>query len=85
MNREDQLNIFRAQTENVQDINKTWKHVQKTINHEIVCDNFTSASVQANMNGLNLARIRVQATINESLRPGRTGESEGAEIANIAL
>lgn len=49
MNREDQLNIFRAQTQNVRDIIKTWKHVQRTINHELVCDNHTSASVHTKL------------------------------------
>lgn len=49
MNREEQLNIFRAQTENVRDIIKTWKHVQRTINHELVCDNLTSASVHTKL------------------------------------
>jgi len=49
MNREDQLNIFRAQTENVRDIIKTWKHVQRTINHDLVCDNLTSASVHTKL------------------------------------
>lgn len=44
MNREDQLKIFRAQTENVKEIIKTWKHVKRTINQELVRDNLTSAS-----------------------------------------
>jgi transcriptional regulator of heat shock response len=49
MNRLDQINIFKAQTENVRDINKTWKHVQRSINHELVCDNLTSASVHTKL------------------------------------
>jgi hypothetical protein len=49
MNRSDQLNIFRAQTANVRDINKTWKHLQRTINNELACDNLTSASVHTKL------------------------------------
>jgi len=49
MNREEQLNIFKAQTENVREIIKTWKHLQRTINHELVCDNLTSASVHTKL------------------------------------
>ncbi len=49
MNREDQLNIFKAQTENVRNINKTWKHVQRTINLELTHDNPTAASVHTKL------------------------------------
>ena len=49
MNREDQLNIFRAQTENVREIIKTWNHVQRTINHDLVYDNLTSASAHTKL------------------------------------
>ena len=43
MDREQQLKIFRAQTENVREIVKTWNHLQRTINRELVKDNTTSA------------------------------------------
>lgn len=49
MNREEQLNIFRAQTANVREIVKTWKHLQRTINRELVGDNLTSASLHTKL------------------------------------
>jgi hypothetical protein len=49
MNREKQLSIFKAQTENVQEIVKTWTHLQRTINRELVADNLTSASLHTKL------------------------------------
>ncbi|MFC1580874.1 hypothetical protein ACFL4N_08180 [Thermodesulfobacteriota bacterium] len=49
MNREEQLNIFKAQTENVREIGKAWRHLQRTINRELVCDNLTSASLHTKL------------------------------------
>jgi len=49
MNREEQLNIFKAQTENVREIEKAWKHLQRTINRELVCDNPTSATLHTKL------------------------------------
>ena len=49
MNREEQLNIFRAQTANVREIVKTWKHVKRTINRELVGGNPTSATLHTKL------------------------------------
>jgi hypothetical protein len=49
MNREEQLNIFRAQTANVREIVKTWTHLQRTINRELASDNLTSASLHTKL------------------------------------
>ena len=49
MNRAQQLDIFKAQTENVQAMVKTWTHLQRTINRELVTDNLTSATVHTKL------------------------------------
>lgn len=49
MNREEQLNIFKAQTENVREIVITWKHLQRTINRELLGGNIVSASLHTKL------------------------------------
>lgn len=49
MDREQQLNIFRAQTQNVREILKTWKHLQRSINRELIENNLTSASLHTRL------------------------------------
>jgi hypothetical protein len=43
MDRNDQLIIFKAQTDNVREIEDAWKHVQRTINQEYIHGNLVSA------------------------------------------
>ncbi len=43
MDRNAQLDVFKAQTENVRELEKAWTHVQRTINRELINDNTTSA------------------------------------------
>ncbi len=49
MNREQQLNIFKAQTQNVREILKTWTHLQRSINREFLGNNLTSASLHTRL------------------------------------
>jgi len=49
MNKKEQLDIFVAQTKNVRQLEKAWKHVQRTINHELAIDNPTSAMLHTKL------------------------------------
>lgn len=44
--------IFKAQTENVRELDKAWKHINRTINEAYRSDNRTLASFQTRMLGL---------------------------------
>ena len=49
MNRQIQLEIFKAQTENVRSLEKAWKHLLRTINEELVSDNLVSVAVHTKL------------------------------------
>lgn len=49
MDREDQLAIFKAQVTNVKELEKAWKHLQRTINRELIKENHTSAKLHTKM------------------------------------
>lgn len=49
MDRQTQLEIFRAQTENVRGLEKAWKHLLRTINKELVSDNLVSAAIHTKL------------------------------------
>lgn len=44
MDRSDQLEIFKAQTQNVRELDATWRHLLRTINNELIKDNITSVN-----------------------------------------
>jgi hypothetical protein len=44
MDRTTQLDIYRAQTENVRELEKAWTHAQRLINRDLINDNSTAAT-----------------------------------------
>jgi hypothetical protein len=44
MDRTTQLEIFKAQTQNVRELDSTWNHLLRTINRELIKDSFVSAN-----------------------------------------
>lgn len=49
MKREEQLNVFKAQTENVREILNAWRHLKRTINRELIFENHTSVSLHSKL------------------------------------
>lgn len=49
MDRSAQLQIFKAQTENVRELEKAWRHLLRTINRELIADNHVSAAIHTKL------------------------------------
>ncbi len=52
MNHQEQLEVFHAQTANVRELNKAWRHVQRTINSDLATDNLASAKMHTKLQAL---------------------------------
>jgi hypothetical protein len=49
MERSDQLQVFKAQTQNVRELEKAWGHLLRSINRELVRDNLVSAALHTKL------------------------------------